>query len=43
MPVKIDNEKLKKAIDMLYDSIDYDGMHYIREIKTENEESREGL
>jgi hypothetical protein len=34
MPVKIDNEKLKKAMDMLYDSIDYSGTHYA-EIETE--------
>jgi hypothetical protein len=34
MPVKINNEKLKQAIDMLYDAIDFSGMHYV-EIKTE--------
>jgi hypothetical protein len=34
MPVKIDNEKLKQAVDMLYNSIDYSGMHYA-EVKTE--------
>jgi len=35
MPIKIDNEKLKKVIDMLYESIDFSGMHYVKEIKTE--------
>ena len=34
MTVKIDYEKLKKAIDMLYDAVDYEGMHYV-ELKTE--------
>jgi hypothetical protein len=33
--IKIDYEKLKKAVDMLYEAIDYSGMHYINEIKTE--------
>jgi hypothetical protein len=32
--IKINNEKLKQAIDMLYDSIDCSGMHYA-EVKTE--------
>jgi len=34
MTVKIDYEKLKKAIDMLYEAVDYSGMHYA-EFKTE--------
>jgi nitrogen regulatory protein PII len=32
--IKIDNEKLKQAVDMLYDAVDYSGMHYA-EVKTE--------
>jgi hypothetical protein len=28
MPVKIDYEKLKKAMDMLYEAVDYSGVHY---------------
>jgi len=32
--IKINNEKLKQAIDMLYDGIDYSGTHYA-EIETE--------
>jgi hypothetical protein len=34
MPIKIDHEKLKKAIDMLYEAIDYSGIHYV-ELRTE--------
>jgi len=34
MPVKINNEKLKQATDMLYEAVDYSGMHYA-EVKTE--------
>jgi len=35
MIVRIDYEKLKKAVDMLYEAIDYSGMHYIEEVRTE--------
>ena len=34
MTVKINNEKLKQAIDMLYEAVDYSGVHYA-EVKTE--------
>ena len=34
MTVKIDYEKLKKAMDMLYEAVDYNDMHYA-EFKTE--------
>ena len=29
MKVKIDYEKLKKAIDMLYEAVDYSGEHFV--------------
>jgi hypothetical protein len=32
--IKINNEKLKQATDMLYEAVDYSGMHYA-EVKTE--------
>jgi hypothetical protein len=35
MTVKINYEKLKQALDALYEAIDYSGMHYVKEIKTE--------
>jgi len=33
--IKINYDKLKEALDALYDAIDYSGMHYIEEIRTE--------
>jgi hypothetical protein len=32
--IKIDYEKLKKAVDMLYEAVDYSGVHYV-EFETE--------
>jgi hypothetical protein len=34
MTVKINYEKLKQALDALYEAIDYSGVHYV-ELKTE--------
>ena len=33
--IKINNEKLKEAVDMLHAAVEFEGIHYIEGIKTE--------
>ena len=33
--IKINNEKLKEAIDMLYAAVEFKGIHYVENVKTE--------
>jgi len=33
--IKINNEKLKQAVDMLYVAVEFEGIHYIEGVRTE--------